>query len=613
MERAPSGEGYVTVRPEEPGSDRFAAALAVLTPAAEWEDRVRDIAGRLGEDRLAGQVARWLSAACRSRPGLLNRPGRSRDALHGLMWMARSLAAVDAGPIVALQSLVAYCVEKRAWQATPGCCILALIPRVEALGALYQLVERTKRPAPKLRHQRLGRHLARRLGVSEDDAAELFVPDHGFSADGRRELTVEGYTAALTIDGSHVRTAYRNADGREVRTLPAAVKARHRAELSALATAGKEAQKTLIAQRDRIDALPLSGRSWTVEQFAARYLRPALVGALAHRLIWSVDGQPALFVDGRWTDVAGQPVPAAEDAPIKLWHPITAPPDEVPRWRRRLEDLCMTQPFKQAHRELYVLTDAERTTHTYSNRFAAHVLRQAQFRVLATGRQWTAPYLGGWDAGDRGRCERRLPGEWRAEFWVTGTADQFLHSGGYAYLTTDQVRFYGGDDRQPLPLDQVPPLVFSEIMRDVDLFVGVASVGNDPTWQDGGPGGRYRTYWHDYSFGELTSETAKTRRDVIARLLPRLTKINDRCAIEDRFLVVCGSLRTYKIHLGSGNILMEPNDQYLCIVPDRSTFTDGVFLPFEGDATLAVILSKAFLLADDAKIKDPTITRQIKR
>jgi hypothetical protein len=26
-------------------------------------------------------------------------------------------------------------------------------------------------------------------------------------------------------------------------------------------------------------------------------------------------------------------------------------------------------------------------------------------------------------------------------------------------------------------------------------------------------------------------------------------------------------VRTYRIYLGSGNILMEPNDQYLCIVP----------------------------------------------
>ena len=59
---------------------------------------------------------------------------------------------------------------------------------------------------------------------------------------------------------------------------------------------------------------------------------------------------------------------------------------------------------------------------------------------------------------------------------------------------------------------------------------------------------------------------------------------------------------------------MEPNDQYLCIVPDRSSRVSEskeVFLPFEGDATLSIILSKAFLLAEDQKIADPTITRQI--
>jgi hypothetical protein len=83
--------------------------------------------------------------------------------------------------------------------------------------------------------------------------------------------------------------------------------------------------------------------------------------------------------------------------------------------------------------------------------------------------------------------------------------------------------------------------------------------------------------------------------------------------IKDKFLVVRGKLRTYKIHLGSTNILMEPNDQYLCIVPNRSNHAAAseVFLPFEGDNGFSVILSKAFLLAEDDKITDSTITRQI--
>jgi hypothetical protein len=60
---------------------------------------------------------------------------------------------------------------------------------------------------------------------------------------------------------------------------------------------------------------------------------------------------------------------------------------------------------------------------------------------------------------------------------------------------------------------------------------------------------------------------------------------------------------------------MEPNDQYLCIVPSRSVenTTDKIFIPFEGDKGLSIVLSKAFLLAEDKKITDTTITSQINR
>ncbi len=63
---------------------------------------------------------------------------------------------------------------------------------------------------------------------------------------------------------------------------------------------------------------------------------------------------------------------------------------------------------------------------------------------------------------------------------------------------------------EPLRMDQLPTLVFSEVMRDVDLFVGVGSIGNDPGWQDGGRETRYGQYWQINSFGEL-SGTALSR------------------------------------------------------------------------------------------------------
>src|SRR5205814_6229563 len=136
--------------------------------------------------------------------------------------------------------------------------------------------------------------------------------------------------------------------------------------------------------------------------------------------------------------------------------------------------------------------------------------------------------------------------DFRAEFWVTGSADDAHTAGGgiHLHVISDQIRFHRAGEREPLPLEQIPPLVFSEIMRDVDLFVGVASVGNDPTWQDGGPQGRFQTYWQSYSFGDL-NESAKTRKAVLETLIPRL-KIANHCSLTDKFLRVQAALLTYK-------------------------------------------------------------------
>jgi hypothetical protein len=374
-----------------------------------------------------------------------------------------------------------------------------------------------------------------------------------------------------------------------------------------------------------------------------RYLDHPLVGVLARRLLWvftnGKKNTTGIWFNGQLVDIDLKPVKElGAETTVTLWHPIGRDLDEIVAWRAWLDAQQIQQPFKQAHREVYVLTDAERRTNTYSNRFAAHLLKQHQFNALAALRGWKNKLRLMVDA-EFPPATRLLP-QWglRAEFWIEGAGDNYgtdtNETGTFLRVATDQVRFYpleaaqrtahaggGGhhadhrqEDGQPLPLEEIPALVFSEIMRDVDLFVGVASVGNDPAWADGGPEGRYRDYWQSYSFGELAA-TAQTRKEVLQRLVPRL-KIARQCSFADKFLVVKGSLRTYKIHLGSGNILMEPNDQYLCIVPDRGGAAakagEKVFLPFEGDSTLSIILSKAFLLADDQEIKDGTILRQLR-
>ncbi len=170
--------------------------------------------------------------------------------------------------------------------------------------------------------------------------------------------------------------------------------------------------------------------------------------------------------------------------------------------------------------------------------------------------------MGNYDDGRDGEVAKiKLPAYGiTCEYWINEiySEDAYNDAGIWDYISTDQIRFVGTSG-EPMNLIDVPKIVFSEIMRDADLFVGVCSVGNDPQWIDRGGIAQYRNYWEYYSFGDLT-EIAKTRKTVLEQLLPRL-KIRNQAKIEDRLLLVKGKIREYKILIGSTNILMEPNDE----------------------------------------------------
>ncbi|MFG1808927.1 DUF4132 domain-containing protein [Streptomyces sp. NPDC049040] len=621
---------------------RLAAAATAARPSPRWEKDARALIDRLGADAVQEKAVRWLGLAGRPRPvpfapqeygpdpNTLLDPFNA-NALRGLAWL---LALLPPDPAItrALGALVDMSLRKVPGHgprnpklANAGVLALARCEGGSALGEIARLASRvTFRGTLKQLDLALEARAAA-LGLSREEVEELAVPAYGLTEVGllRHEHGELAVRAGKTV------LSWRNAAGKEVRGIPAAVRRDHPEEVAELKAAAKDIDRMLTAQAERLDRQFLARRQWAYEAWRERCLDHPLVGTLARRLLWTVDGRSCGYAEGQLRTLAGAPVPAGST--VELWHPVDREPAEVVAWRDWLERHAITQPFKQAHREVYLLTDAERGTRTYSNRFAAHILRQHQFQSLAAVRGWTSKLRLAVD-DCYPPAVRELP-QWglRAEFWIEGAGeDDLTESGSFRHLTTDQVRFHpldepvnqayaggggyhhpsGGAPADGLPLDQVPALVLSEVLRDVDLFVGVASVGNDPAWQDGGPQGRYRDYWQSFGFGDLT-QTAQGRRDLLSRLVPRLA-IADRCSVEGRFLHVRGDLHTYRIHLGSGNILISPHDRYLCIVPKSGPGTgyDG-YLPFEGDRTLSLILSKALMLSRDREITDRTILSQL--
>ena len=462
--------------------------------------------------------------------------------------------------------------------------------------------------------------LLERLGLSEDDLLEIAAPDFGLQ-NGRVTLEAGEARVQLRLFGREVITQWFSKDGLGRNSVPSDLKKSHPEVIKNAKRIAAEIEGQLKLFADRFESAYLASNEthdWTYSSWLERYAQHPFLGHLAKTLIWqfSFDGTQ---LEGRWSDgrlIGADELPLdfiPDSAGVRLWHPLRSPAT-VLEWRSQLERLQIRQPFKQAHREVYLLTDAERRTETYSNRFVAHIIRVFQFGKLCQVRGWEfnpfSPGIATLEWPEYGI---------RAEFWISSSDGN--------HVISDQLRFVNTNITNTnimitdvINLEHVPALLLSETMRDVDLFVAASSVGNDPTWFDQGPA-EHRTYWSSYSFGEL-SENAQSRKQLLEILLPRL-KIRDVARLEGRFLHVRGSLRDYKIHLGSGNILMLPNDQYLCIVPDSSQArgqsisgsdsdsSSNVFLPFEGDRTLAVILSKAFMLANDSSITDSRITQQI--
>ena len=550
------------------------------------------------------------------------------DAIRGLIWCCLSLT----NPSTLLQ--LARLAE-RSFRKIPNkgpaallignACLYVLsnAPGLDGISHLSRLRLRIKQGSTQNLIDRYLRDAAEQQGLTLHEIEDMAVDDFGL-VEGKREFLLEGYRVVLEITGvGKTSLQWFKPDGSPQKAVPAIVKEKCGSELKKINDIVKQVTLTVSTQRDRLDQLFKYNRQLVGPAFTTHYLAHGLMGFLAKRIIWVFEHegkkQAAIQQRGSWVNARGEALPLVIDAAttISLWHPVFATVAEVESWRNFMMANAIVQPLKQAYREVYFLTDAEINTFTYSNRMAAHILKQHQFNQLAKARNWRYSLMGNFDNGGMNQFASLELKDYnlRAEFWVNEVNANGAQNdtGIWSYIATDQIRFTELRNMQVKELGEIPAALFSEIMRDTDLFVGVASVGNDPNWRDNGGLANYHDYWQSYSFGDL-NETAKTRKQILGNLLPRL-KIAPVTSITDKFIVVKGKLRTYKIHMGSTNILMEPNDEYLCIVPGRSKSdqSQNIFLPFEGDAGLSVILSKAMLLADDDKITDPTIVRQIKR
>lgn len=561
----------------------------------------------------------------------------NNDQLRTLIFLSADLDPTVIGPLLAEYALK-RCYVTEAYigirsEKVGNACLWTLAALSDGAGVpfLARVLSRTKYPKIKAKVDARLNEAAAAAGIDRGTLDELTVPTHDLDYDGRRAIALDGGTATLRIvDGRHVTIDWATVDDRPLKAPSIAMKT-DTAALKAVRTAAKELEADLGVQPLRFQRLYLQDRCWPAAVWRERYLDHPLLRSLATRLIWSVDHAgtttAALPHGDTLLNVEGQAV-AMDGATVRLWHPVAATGAEIEAWRDRLETLQLTQPFAQAWREVYALTDAERSTGTYSNRWAAHLLKQHQAMTLARLNGWRVTHRVAFDTPNDQPWHLAIPAHHLvADYWIEGTGGddpETTESGAYAYVSTDRIQFHeakGADSaRGPVrgravPLVELPAIVFSEVMRQADLFTAVASIAADPNWLDRGGDAAHPSQWDhtaiaywQHANGAELAESGKRRQSMLARIIPRL-KIAPRLVLDERYLSVQGTRHRYRIHLGSGACFR--GERHICIVPAQERVSSKVWLPFEGDRTLSIILSKAALLANDDKITDPVILAQL--
>jgi hypothetical protein len=583
-------------------------------PTQKWARRAAELVETLGAAELAERLAAWMESA---KLGYTHKPewGQevevgisdvNQELLKGLVWAAAAVADPQLAHAVARFGERCFKKIKNFGAASTklgNACLHALAGMPDGIGVahLSRLTEKIKYASGKRVLERALDGAAARAGQTREDLEELAVPDAGLDVSGVRRVPVGDHQAELCVlEGSRVELRWLRPDGKPQAGVPKAVKDAHSDAVRALKKEHKQLEDLLEGQTARLQRLWMADRRLPLGELRRRYLEQPLVGQIGRRLIWlaEIGGRRVelLWQEGKLAPLGGSGSELPDDAEARLWHVLDcADLEQLLVWRDLLEAKQLQQPFKQVWREVYRPRDGAATA---DERFAGHIIRQHPFRNLCQQRGWQYGIQGYWDSANYPTLI--LP-RWglTAALAVEPLAHQRDDNYIFAYLVVGGVTFYRSDavaiTETPLRLDEIPPLVFSEVMRDVDLFVGVSTVANEPSFDEAGIKEEWQRYWTGAVFGEL-APLAETRRAVLTRVLPR-TILRDRARVEDRWLIV----GEHRVHLGTAQVRREGSDQPVAVEADRTARARAatVFLPFEGDGILTSILAKAFVLAGE--------------
>jgi hypothetical protein len=610
--------------------------LEQTVPGSKWKKRARDLVQALGEREVWEATQVWLALGpTPGQPAEARSPIEDSPYQKGMVWVL-ALSNRPEGA-AAIGDFALGCLRKirmlgAVSQKVGFACVQALgsMECNEAISQLARLRAKVKYAVAQRLIEKCLQQAAKRSGLTVDELEDFAVPSYAMDAEGKVEIVVGDATAVIRVpqlagDGK-AGVIWLDADGKPVKSVPSHVKKAFAKEVKSVSALAKDLERDYSAQVHRLESSLIRVRTMPPAHWQKYFIEHPLLGLLGRKLIWVFSDEQGweasgLYDGGQVRGPEGNATDVSSATKVRLWHPLSSQASEVLRWRERVFAASVKQPFRQAFRESYEVTEDERQTKTYSNRFAGVVMRQHQFSSLCRAKGWTYRLMG--TDFDGFNVPTKLLASWNmhAEFYVDLPPDRDPKLSQSAlgeqsdfdinlFLSSDQVRFYR--DRKEVAIEDVPSIVYSEVMREVDLFTSVGAVGRDESWSDQGDRGT-GVLTSVSNLGELSAVMA-LRVEMLSRVLP-LTPMVAQCRIEKGWVEVRGQLGTYLINVPWGGAVRVTDSgfRHLAIpqkLLDNAPLNFSAF-PIDLDHRTETILRKAYILANDWKIDSPDLIRQL--
>lgn len=420
-------------------------------------------------------------------------------------------------------------------------------------------------------------NIARVAGYDDVDRFIWYMEslDAGQTALYFEPKTIEDTTVFLRVNDRYKCEAVAEKNGKELSAIPAKLKADKYVAQMRAAVPELNKQSTRVVKS--LEKAMESESRFTHNELIAMSANPVIKHILCS-LFFVADGKAAMLRGGKFVDFVSGEVLTAEE--VYIAHPFDL--YNLKCWKAAQKYLLenkIRQPFKQAFRELYPKT-ADEINDTRTNRYHGHQISAQKAIAVAKGRGWHT----GEDVGLQKVYYKEDIIAVLFGVWDLGYSSFTDHP------TISSVFFLNRRTLNILPLKDIGDKMFSEVMRDVDLIVATSH-----------PLG--------YDFEESLS-TVEVRRQICQNIIELLSIPN--ASVEGYHINIKGSYGDYAINLKTGNAYKQLSGALNIMAINDST-QNKVFLNFIDDnPKTAEVVSKMLLLADDQKIKDADILREIK-